>query len=193
MKVVELYILRRTVEVLVAALVWTLGIVWTTQVLARIDLVTDNGQSAFTFFEIATLILPSIIPIVVPFALALAIAQTLSVMNSDSELVVINAAGSSKMMIIRPILLLAVAASIFSFTVDNGVEPYARERGRHLVAAARADLLLSSSRKERSGKSMPASSFRSASGYQTANWAASSSPIHARRGSTSSITPRPAP
>jgi len=141
MKVVELYILRRTVEVLAAALVWTLGIVWTTQVLARIDLVTDNGQSAFTFFEIATLILPSIIPIVVPFALALAIAQTLSVMNSDSELVVINAAGSSKMTVIRPILLLALAASIFSFTVDNGVEPYARDRGRHLVAAARADLL----------------------------------------------------
>ncbi len=141
MKVVELYILRRTVEVLLAALVWTLGIVWTTQVLARIDLVTDNGQSAFTFFEIATLILPSIIPIVVPFALALAVAQTLSVMNSDSELVVINAAGSSKWVILRPVLLLALAASIFSFVVDNGVEPYARERGRHLVAAARADLL----------------------------------------------------
>ena len=32
-------------------------------------------------------------------------------------------------------------ASIVSFAIDNGVDPYARQRGRELVAAARADLL----------------------------------------------------
>lgn len=141
MKVVERYVLRRVFEFFVAALFWTLAIVWTTQVLARIDLVTDSGQSALTFFEIATLILPSIIPIVVPFALLIAVAQTLTVMNTDSELVVISAAGSSRLTIIRPVMLLALVASIFSFAVDNGVDPYARERGRYLVAEARADLL----------------------------------------------------
>jgi lipopolysaccharide export system permease protein len=124
-----------------AALLWTLAIVWTTQVLARIDLVTDSGQSALTFFEIATLILPSIIPIVVPFAIIIAVAQTLSTMNSDSELVVISAAGSSRSTITRPIIILAALASVFAFAVDNGIDPYARERGRELVAAARADLL----------------------------------------------------
>ncbi|TIU03928.1 MAG: LptF/LptG family permease, partial [Mesorhizobium sp.] len=69
MKVVERYIMRRALAVFLAALIWTLAIVWTTQVLARIDLVTDSGQSALTFFEVAALIIPSIIPIVVPFAL----------------------------------------------------------------------------------------------------------------------------
>ncbi len=141
MKVVERYIMRRTFEMFTAALLWTLAIVWTTQVLARIDLVTDSGQSALTFFEIATLILPSIIPIVVPFALIIAVAQTLSTMNSDSELVVISAAGSSRSTVTRPIIILAILASVFSFAVDNGIDPYARERGRELVAAARADLL----------------------------------------------------
>ncbi|RJG45756.1 MULTISPECIES: LPS export ABC transporter permease LptF [unclassified Mesorhizobium] len=141
MKVVERYIMRRTFEMFMAALLWTLAIVWTTQVLARIDLVTDSGQSALTFFEIATLILPSIIPIVVPFAIIIAVAQTLSTMNSDSELVVISAAGSSRSTITRPIIILAALASVFAFAVDNGIDPYARERGRELVAAARADLL----------------------------------------------------
>lgn len=141
MKVVERYILRRTVTVFMAALLWTLAIVWTTQVLARVNLVTDSGQSALTFFELATLILPSIIPIVVPFALIIAVAQTLSTMNTDSELVVISAAGGSRRIIAQPIVLLALLASIFSFAVDNGIDPYARERGRHLVAEARADLL----------------------------------------------------
>ena len=141
MKVVERYIMRRAFVVFLAALVWTLAIVWTTQVLAKIDLVTDSGQSSLTFFEVAALILPSIIPIVVPFALVVAVAQTLSVMNSDSELAVVNAAGASRWTIVRPIMLLALAASVFSFAVDNGIDPYARQKNRALVAQSRADLL----------------------------------------------------
>ncbi len=141
MKVVERYILRRAFMLFIGALIWTLAIVWTTQVLARIDLVTDTGQSAMTFFQVASLILPSIIPIVVPFAMVVAVAQTLSVMNADSELVVINAAGSSRLTVIKPIILLAVAAGVFCFAVQNGVDPYARQRNRELVAAARADFL----------------------------------------------------
>ena len=141
MKVVERYIMRRTFVVFLAALVWTLAIVWTTQVLAKIDLVTDSGQSSLTFFEVAALILPSIIPIVVPFALVVAVAQTLSVMNSDSELAVVNASGASRWTIVRPIMFLALAASVFSFAVDNGIDPYARQKNRALVAQSRADLL----------------------------------------------------
>ena len=123
MKVIERYILRRTFLLFAAALFWTLAIVWTTQVLARIDLVTDSGQSALTFFEMATLILPSVIPIVIPFALIIGVAQTLSVMNADSELAAVSAAGSSRMVVVRPILILAAAASVFSFAIDNGLDP----------------------------------------------------------------------
>lgn len=141
MKVVERYILRRAFVLFIGALAWTLAIVWTTQVLARIDLVTDSGQSALTFFQVASLIIPSIIPIVVPFAIVVAVAQTLSVMNADSELAVINAAGASRLTVIKPIVLLAVAASIFCLVVQNGIDPYARQRNRNLVANARADFL----------------------------------------------------
>ncbi|WP_292254288.1 LptF/LptG family permease, partial [Mesorhizobium sp.] len=141
MKVVERYIMRRALTMFLAALVWTLAIVWTTQVLAKIDLVTDNGQSALTFFEVAALIIPSIIPIVVPFALVVAVAQTLSAMNTDSELAVLSAAGASRWTIARPVLLLAIAACAFSFIVDNAIDPYARQKNRQLVAASRADLV----------------------------------------------------
>ena len=141
MKVIERYILRRTLLLFLGGLVWTLVIVWTTQVLTRINLVTDGGQSALTFFEFAALIIPSLIPVVTPFVVAGAVAQTLSSMNADSELVVINAAGASRMAVARPVLLLAVAAGIFCFAVQNGVEPYAQKRNRDLLATARADFL----------------------------------------------------
>lgn len=141
MKVIERYMMRRMLLLFLGALAWTLAIVWTTQVLARIDLVTDGGQSALTFFEVAALIIPTVIPIVVPFAVAGAVAQTLSGMNADSELVVINAAGASRMTVARPVLILAVAAAIFCLLIQNLVEPYARQRNRDLVAGARADFL----------------------------------------------------
>jgi lipopolysaccharide export system permease protein len=141
MKVIERYIFGRTLLLFFAALVWTLAIVWTTQILTRINLVTDSGQSALAFFQVAAMVLPSVIPVVLPFATIIAVAQTLNSMNNDSELVVISAAGASPIIIARPVILLSVLASIASFAIDNGVDPYARQKGRDLVAAARADML----------------------------------------------------
>jgi len=69
------------------------------------------------------------------------VAKTLSAMNTDSELAVLSAAGASRWTIARPILLIALAASVFSFVVDNGLDPYARQKNRQLVAASRADLV----------------------------------------------------
>ena len=141
MKVIERYIFRRVLVVFVAALAWSLAIVWTTQVLAKIDIVTDTGQTALTFFEIATLVLPTVIPLVIPFALIIGIAQTLTTMNTDSELAVIAASGASRSVVVRPIVLLGLLASIGSFVVDNAVEPFARVRNRELIAESRGDLL----------------------------------------------------
>lgn len=141
MKVIERYIFWRVFVVFAAALAWTLTIVWTTQVLARIDLVTDKAQTAFTFFEVATLILPSVTPMVIPFALLIGVTLTLSAMNTDSELPVISAAGASRRTIILPIMVLAGLASVASFTIDNAIDPYARARYRTLISEARGDLL----------------------------------------------------
>lgn len=143
MKIVERYILRRTLSIAVIALVWTLAIVWTVQVLGRINVVTDSGQSALTFLHLATLLMSSIIPVILPFAVLIAVAQTLTVMNNDSELVVISAAGTPRRATIRPILIVAVGACLLSFFVQNVIDPQARIGVRTLLAKASADLLSS--------------------------------------------------
>lgn len=141
MKLLEIYILRRVGQMFLVALLPVLAIIWTTQVLQRINLVTDSGQSIGSFAMLATFILPSIIPIVLPFALVIGVTQTLTTMNNDSELAVIDAAGAKRDVIIRPILVLAALISVFSFLVDNVVEPKAKTAGRQMIAAAYADLL----------------------------------------------------
>ncbi|WP_312361500.1 LPS export ABC transporter permease LptF [Ensifer sp.] len=143
MKLIERYIFRRALTMFLATLLPLLGIVWTTQALTNVNLVTDSGQSVFAFLKLATLILPSVVPIILPFALVIGVTQTLSTMNTDSELTVLNAAGSSRMTIIRPIIYLAAGLSVLSFVVDNFVEPYSRVAVRKMLATANADLLSS--------------------------------------------------
>ncbi|CCM75016.1 LPS export ABC transporter permease LptF [Rhizobium mesoamericanum] len=141
MKLLETYIFRRVGQMFLVALLPVLAIIWTTQVLQRVNLVTDSGQSMGSFAKLATLILPSIIPIVLPFAIVIGVTQTLTTMNNDSELTVIDAAGAKRSIILRPILILAAVVSVFSFLVDNVVEPKAKTGVRQMVAAAYADLL----------------------------------------------------
>jgi lipopolysaccharide export system permease protein len=141
MKLLELYILRRVGQMFLTALVPVLAIIWITQVLARINLVTDSGQSVGSFMKLATLILPTIVPEIMPFALVIGITQTLAAMNNDSELAVIDAAGASRSLITRPILIFTVVLCAFSFVMGGFVESKLRIAARQMIAAAYADLL----------------------------------------------------
>ncbi|MBB4007472.1 LPS export ABC transporter permease LptF [Allorhizobium taibaishanense] len=141
MKLLETYILRRVAQMFLTALLPVLAIIWTTQVLARINLVTDTGQSIGSFATLATLILPTIIPIVMPFALVIGITQSLTAMNNDSELAVIDAAGAPRSVILRPILLFALGISLITLVITNEVQPKVKVAARQMIANAYADLL----------------------------------------------------
>lgn len=141
MKLIERYILRRIGVMFLAVFCASIGITWTVQVLQRINFLTSSGQSLATAIQFFSLFIPSIIPLVMPFALVIAITQTLSTMNQDSELVVINASGSPRTAVIRPVLMFAVFLSVISFLVANFVDPYARYNMRSMLANASADLL----------------------------------------------------
>jgi lipopolysaccharide export system permease protein len=143
MKLLEKYILRRIFQMFLVTLVPVLTIIWTIQVLGRIDLVTDSGQSMGSFMLLASYILPTIIPVVLPFALVIGITQTLTAMNNDSELPVIDAAGSARSVIYRPVIALSVVLSLVSFGISGFLEPASRFSARQMVAVAYADLLSS--------------------------------------------------
>lgn len=143
MTLLEKYIMRRTSQMFLAALLPVLAIIWTIQVLQRINLVTDTGQSMGSFATLATMLLPTLIPVVLPFALVIGITQTMTAMNNDSELAIIDAAGSPRSILFRPVLILAMVLGAFSFIVTNFIEPPARSTARQMVATAYADLLSS--------------------------------------------------
>lgn len=141
MRLIEWYILRRVAIMFLAVLGSTVGITWIVQILKRIDFLTTSGQSFSAILKFSSLLLPAAIPIVLPFALIIAITQTLSTMNQDSELVVINASGASRTAVVRPILLLAIIVSMSSFVISNFIDPYSRMNMRTMLAEAGSDML----------------------------------------------------
>ena len=143
MNLLETYIFGRTFRMFVASLVPVLAIIWITQVLGRINLVTDSGQSIGSFAALATYMLPTLIPIVMPFAVTIAVTQTLQTMNTDSELAVVDAAGARRSVLYKPALILAAILCVVSFSVDNFLEPISRLGMRKTIAATYADLLSS--------------------------------------------------
>lgn len=143
MKILERYIFSRVARMFLATLVPVIAILWLTQVLGRIDLVTDSGQSIMSFITLATLILPTVIPTVLPFAVVLGTAQTLTSMNNDSELAVIDAGGAARSVVYKPVLLFALLLCAFSFVLDNYIEPKSRAQARVVIASVYADLLSS--------------------------------------------------
>ncbi|MCQ2004704.1 LptF/LptG family permease [Rhizobium sp. NRK18] len=141
MKTLQSYIFGRVMQMSLAAFLPILAIIWTTQVLRRVDLVTDSGQSIGSFMLLATLIMPSIVPLVLPFGLVIGITQTLTSMNNDSELAVIDAAGGPRSTIFMPVILLSLLFSVVSFGITNYAAPASSRAAKDMIAETYADLL----------------------------------------------------
>ncbi|WP_254493807.1 LPS export ABC transporter permease LptF [Bartonella sp. B1099] len=141
MRIIEFYILRRVFVLFSSVMIAAVGVSWTVQILARINFLTTSKQTLLTVLQFSLSLVPSVIFLVIPFALVIAVTTTLSAMNQDSELAVINASGFPKSTVWKPILLLAIVASCISFSIANFVVPQARLHMRQMLANAHFDLI----------------------------------------------------
>ncbi len=106
------YIFRTTFGAFLVILVSLTAVIWVTQALHDIDLMTSQGQSILVFVGITGLIIPLLILVIAPIALLIAIAHVLNKMSTDSEIIVMNAAGMSPWLLFRAFLSVAVAVSL---------------------------------------------------------------------------------
>jgi len=99
------YILRQTLAIMVFVAVSFTAAVWLVQSLRLIDLIVNRGLSFGLFAYLAILILPRFIDVVLPIAVFIAILFTYNRLLSESELIVMRAAGVSQAGLARPALL----------------------------------------------------------------------------------------
>src|ERR1700734_3020415 len=98
------YLLRATLASFAIVVVTLTGVRWSPQALRAIDLMTSQGQTILTFLGITSMAIPVLILIIAPIALMIAVSPTLTKLATDSEIMVMNAAGLSPIRLSTPFL-----------------------------------------------------------------------------------------
>ncbi len=124
-----------------AALGGLTGVIWVTQALKDFDLLTSKGQSMLIFFSATSLIIPSLVMIIAPIALFAAVLFTLNKLNSDSELVVLSAAGLSPGRLLRPFAILMILVALLVGAMSLWLMPSSFALLRNLLSQIRSDFL----------------------------------------------------
>ena len=117
------------------------AIVWLTQALRDMDLVTAKGQTILLFISMTSLVLPTLVMVIAPFAVLIATAITLNNLNADSELVVINATSAPPWVVVKPIIVLGLVATLTGGFLSLYAAPQALTSLRGFITQVRADLV----------------------------------------------------
>jgi lipopolysaccharide export system permease protein len=141
MNLIERYILRIAGMAFLATLGVLTAVIWLTQALHDLDLITSKGQGALRFLTITGMWIPSLVMVIAPIALFIAVLFSLNKLNSDSELVVTAASGLSPFGLLRPYALLIVLVAGFCALVSLWIMPASFRVMRSAWIEVRSDFL----------------------------------------------------
>ena len=138
---IDKYIFRTTLLSFAIVLVSLTGLIWITQALRQIDLMTGQRQTILTFLGVSSLIIPGLVLIIAPIALMGAISHTLNKLATDSEIIVMNAAGLSPFRLFRPFFYATVVVAILVAFISTYLAPDGFRRLKRWEAEITADVL----------------------------------------------------
>lgn len=141
MKTIERYIFRRAFNAFAMTLAAMAGVVWATQALRQLDLVTSKGQTIVQFIGITMMAMPFLIVIIAPFAMMIALILILNALSGDSELIVIDATGGSRFLVLKPVMIFALAVTTLSAVMSLYLAPLGLGELRNEITRVRADLV----------------------------------------------------
>ncbi len=138
---IDKYIFRTTLASFALVLVSLTGVIWITQALRGIDLMTSQGQTIITFLGITSLVIPALVLIIAPIALMIAVSHTLNKLATDSEIIVMNAAGFSPFRLFRPFFFATCVVALLVAFIGAYLAPDGMRRIKQWDAEITADVL----------------------------------------------------
>ncbi|MGE0594796.1 MAG: LptF/LptG family permease, partial [Hyphomonadaceae bacterium] len=134
------YVFRQALGPLLAILGALAAIAILTQGLNQLDIIVTNRRAGLAFAWVTLLAIPQLISLILPLALFFAVLYALNRMQSESEVAVAYAAGVSRWRIARPIMQLAVLATLAHLTVNTVIQPAALRERREVFYTLRTDI-----------------------------------------------------
>ena len=135
------YIFRTTFGAFLVVLISLTAVIWVTQALRDFDLMTSQGQTILVFIGITGLIIPLLILVIAPIALLIAVAHTLNKLSTDSEIIVMNAAGMSPWVLFRAFMTVAFVVSLGVMVISAYLAPKGLRMLSEWLTAVSADVV----------------------------------------------------
>jgi lipopolysaccharide export system permease protein len=135
------YIFRTTMVAFLITLITLTVVIWFTQAMRDFDLITSERQTLFVFIGITGMIVPLLVMIIAPIALMVSAGHVLNRLGSDSEIIVMNAAGVSPWRLLWPFLAAGIVVSMLVSFIAVYVSPRALRELRDWSSQVRADIL----------------------------------------------------
>jgi lipopolysaccharide export system permease protein len=135
------YIFRTTFSAFLVVLVSLTAVIWVTQALRDVDLMTSQGQTMLVFVGITGLIIPLLVLVIAPIALLIAVAHTLNKLSTDSEIIVMNASGMSPWLLFRAFFNVAIVVAIIVTAISAYFAPKGLRMLRDWLTEVRANVV----------------------------------------------------
>ncbi len=132
MNKLNLYILRQVVTGFLLVAFSLLSMLWLTQSLRFVEMVTNKGLPLHLFVELTSLLMPRLFSILSPIALFASVMFVYNRMLADRELVIMQAAGISPWRNARAVVYVGLILTLFSVYVQNVAIPEAENEFRNL-------------------------------------------------------------
>jgi lipopolysaccharide export system permease protein len=118
MNSISRYVFRQIFEATVFVTIALACAVWLTQSLRYVELIVNRGLSIGLFGYLTVLLLPTFLLVILPIALFCATLFIYNKLLSDSELVVLRAAGFSNLSLGRPAITLGLGVVIICYSLS---------------------------------------------------------------------------
>lgn len=132
MKKLDVYIMKQIMTGFLLVALSLMAMLWLTQSLRFVEMVTDKGLPVYLFVEMTSLLMPRVFSILSPIALFVAVMFVYNRLITDSELVVMKAVGISSVVIARAAIIIGLVLALFNVFVLNIGIPAAEEKFRDL-------------------------------------------------------------
>src|SRR5277367_4753128 len=138
---IERYLFRTAATAFLAGLLTLTAVIWVTQALKQLDLMTGKGQTILVFLTMTGLGLPFLTAIIAPVALFASVLYCLNKLNGDSELVVMSASGISTARLLAPFLALFALVFLAVAALYLDIVPRSFQAIQTLTARVHADFI----------------------------------------------------
>ena len=132
MRIYAKYIIRNLAGPVFFITISLACVVWLTQALRFIDLIVNQGLPIEDFLTLTGLLMPSLVGMVLPIALLCATIYTYNRLSNESELLVLKAAGISRIGAAKPALILAFIVMCFGYGISLYILPVSYSKFRDM-------------------------------------------------------------